>query len=197
MSQPIPMSFTFRLAKTADAEFIIRLRNNPTLNQHIHATSQELDKQVKWLEDYKVRERAGNELFFIFFEDNKPVGTYRIVDINRFSFTIGSWVFDSHQNRSLPKLVDLMMSDFGFRELKLPIMLFEVRKANLRVIENQAQKFPVCYKEDSLGYYYLIFAEKWLLGKANYMSTYGIPSDLYEHHFDRIVDYYRNRKLEV
>lgn len=197
MIQPNPISFTFRLAETTDAEFILRLRNNPSLNQHIHATHQELGKQVKWLEDYKVRERAGNELFFIYLEDNKPVGTYRIVDINRFSFTIGSWVFGSHQNRSLPKLVDLMMSDFGFRELKLPVMLFEVRKANLRVIENQAYKFPVCYKEDALGYYYLIFAENWPLGKANYMDAYGIPRDLYEYHFDRIVDYYRDQRLKV
>lgn len=188
------MSFQIRLAEISDAEFILKLRTNPKLNKHIHANADDLNLQIEWLKEYKIRESNGNELYFICMENGHPVGTYRIVNINSFSFTIGSWVFDKHEHRLMPKIVDLLMSDFGFTVLRKPFMLFDVRKQNQHVIDNQSWKMPTCYTESDLSYYYFIKSEDWPKGKENYMNHYGIIESEYKIYYTHLVDLYASLK---
>jgi len=56
-------AFGLRPVRDADAAFILALRSNPALNQHLHATSPRLEDQLAWLAAYD--ERAGDYYFVI------------------------------------------------------------------------------------------------------------------------------------
>ena len=48
-----------RLVREEDAEFIVKLRTDPKLGRYIHATDNNVEKQRKWIRDYKKRENDG------------------------------------------------------------------------------------------------------------------------------------------
>ncbi len=83
-----------RAVEVDDAEFILSLRTDSSLNQFISYTNPNLEDQVKWIENYKIREKSGIEYYFIVqdSEENK-FGTIRIYDFDEKSFEIGSWLF--------------------------------------------------------------------------------------------------------
>ena len=45
----------------ADAAYICALRSNPSLNRHLNPSTPEASAQLRWLEQYKTREQAGQE----------------------------------------------------------------------------------------------------------------------------------------
>lgn len=82
-----------RLVKEEDAEFILSLRANPRLSRYIHQTENDVVKQRNYIREYKKREEKGNDYYFIFFLDSKPVGVARLYNIEEMTFTFGSWLF--------------------------------------------------------------------------------------------------------
>lgn len=84
----------FRLVNEEDAAFILRLRTNEKLSRFIHSTDSDLEAQKEWIRQYKERETAGTEYYFIFFKNGIPVGLNRLYAIEEDSYTSGSWVFD-------------------------------------------------------------------------------------------------------
>lgn len=82
-----------RLVNEDDAEFIVRLRTDPSLGRFIHDTSSDVDLQVEWIHAYKEREAEGLEYYFIFYKDGKPFGVNRLYHMEREDrFTSGSWI---------------------------------------------------------------------------------------------------------
>jgi hypothetical protein len=49
-----------RLVEESDAEFILSLRTDESLNQFLSKTSTSLSAQIDWIRNYKIREEAGN-----------------------------------------------------------------------------------------------------------------------------------------
>lgn len=137
------MNYKIRLVEEEDADFIVGLRNNSKLNRHLSSTSARVEDQVKWIKDYKLKEKKKEEFYFIVFENGLRRGLYRIYKINCVSFIIGSWLFDSCENKVLPILTDLLMADIGYYELNKPILLLDVRKDNRKVIQYHALKHPL------------------------------------------------------
>ena len=175
------MNFEIRLVVPEDASFILDLRNNEKLNQFISPTSTNTQEQIDWIKAYKKREAEKKEFYFIVLEDGIKKGLYRIYNINDHSFTIGSWLFDSCKAIYLPILTDVVVSEFGFYDLKVPILLFDVRKKNKKVIRYHLLKKPLLYNEDESNNYYLLKLENWDKTREKIISTFNIPSNEYRH----------------
>lgn len=174
------MHYLIRLIEEEDAEFIVGLRNNPKLNRHLNSTSLKVEDQITWIREYKIREKKQEEFYFIILENSVKKGLYRIYKINAVSFTIGSWLFDSCNNKNLPIMVDLIMSDIGFYKLQKKVMLYDVRKGNKKVIQYHSLKSPFQYSEDELNNYYHITSDKWETARDNVISFFNINLNDYE-----------------
>jgi hypothetical protein len=183
-----------RLVEEDDASFIVGLRNNPKLNRYLSQTSANVNNQIFWIRNYKIKEKNIEELYFIVFENGLRKGLYRLYHINSASFTIGSWLFDSCENKNLPILTDLLMGDIGFYGLNKPVLLFDVRKVNRKVIQYHALKKPLFYNEDELNYWYLLKKNEWELSKMNVLSFFSINEDTYIE-FKALYNYYNNIKI--
>lgn len=83
-----------RFVNESDAEFVVKLRTDPKLGKYINPTSSDIEEQKKWIREYKKREQAGTDYYFIFFKDGEPVGLNRLYNIKSDIFTTGSWIFD-------------------------------------------------------------------------------------------------------
>lgn len=121
----------FRYVEESDAEFIISLRTNPKLGQHIHATSSDVSNQVEWIKKYKLREKENKEHYFIIQDKTgKQLGTIRIYDIRGNSFCWGSWVISPDAPKSTAIESALMIYEFAFYNIGFAKSHFDVRKDN-------------------------------------------------------------------
>jgi len=165
---------SYRLVDETDAEFIIELRTNPKLNKFLNYTSNSIEDQISWIKNYKYRESKSLEFYFMFLEDGIRKGTYRLYNINSYSFTIGSWLFNSCNNKLFPIYSDLLMADYGFYQLNKEILLFDVRKKNKKVINYHKLKNPIPYSEDDDNIFYFIQKKEWNNCKKNILDYFGI-----------------------
>lgn len=106
-----------RFVEEDDAAFIIQLRTDPILSRFLHATDSSLDKQKEWIRSYKERERKGEDYYFIFFKDGKPVGLNRIYSIHGTTFTTGSWLFSPEAPFECSIAASIMIRDLAFEEM--------------------------------------------------------------------------------
>ena len=120
----LPSDFSFekyglttRFVKEEDADFIIKLRTDPVLSRFLHATDSDVEKQKEWIRSYKERERKGEDYYFIFFKDNKPVGLNRIYSIHGTTFTTGSWLFDPDAPFECSIVASIMVRELAFEEM--------------------------------------------------------------------------------
>ena len=67
-----------------DAAFIHGLRTDPAYNTHLSPVTGTVDDQRAWIEAYKVREAAGEEIYYVIERrDGVPCGVVRLYDITR------------------------------------------------------------------------------------------------------------------
>ena len=144
-----------RLVELQDADFILNLRTNQKLNQYLSNTSLELSDQIKWIEQYKIRELKGIEYYFLAIdEDDIKLGTTRIYNIENNCFEIGSWLFSEIAPLGTSIKADLMAREFGFESLGLEYCKFEVRKANIKVLKYHYKFNPEIIGEDDSNIYF-------------------------------------------
>lgn len=171
------MSVEIRLVKTEDAPFIVDLRNNSRLGRYLSKISPNISEQEKWIIAYKEREALKKEFYYLISENGIKRGLYRLYNINRYSFTIGSWLFTKCEMLYLPIFIDIIISDFGFDVLGIPILLFDVRKENKKVIHYHLLKRPLIYNEDNMNLYCLLKRDKWEESKADVVKFFNISND--------------------
>ena len=82
-----------RLATEEDAEFIHNLRTDPKNSPFMHVDGCTVDTQRQWLKEYKKREDRGEDYYFIYYFEGKPIGVDRLYHIKEKEFHCGSWVF--------------------------------------------------------------------------------------------------------
>jgi RimJ/RimL family protein N-acetyltransferase len=125
-------SIRLRNVAPSDADFIVMIRTNEKKGRFISATSRDVSKQKKWLEDYLTSK--GQAYFLITDLDNNPLGTVRMYDQQGDSFCWGSWVVaedaPSHCAIESALLVYTYALNLGFKSAH-----FDVRKGNLSVIK--------------------------------------------------------------
>jgi len=125
-----------RLASVEDSEFILDLRSDPALNQHVSAVEKNLEKQIEWMLSYKERERNGSEFYFIIESiEGAPYGTVRLYDFKDGSFCWGSWMIRKGSPVYAAIESALTIYEFGFYTLKFQRSHFDVRKGNDTVVK--------------------------------------------------------------
>lgn len=118
-----------------DAEFILGLRNNETLNKYISSTSNSLSSQQQWISDYLVRYQVGLEAYFLIMNEGKARGTIRIYnyDANASTTTYGSWLLAPDSPASCAFSSTILNHDLCFNVLKFTRIIFDVRIDNKSV----------------------------------------------------------------
>jgi acetyltransferase-like isoleucine patch superfamily enzyme len=146
-----------RLVEVEDAEFILRLRTDAKLSRYISRTEPDIDVQVRWIEQYKSREEAGQEYYYIAEDQNgNRFGTIRIYNFNENSFEIGSWLFLPNSPLGMAVKAQFIGFETGFDILNAEYCRLEVRKKNTSVLRYFQEFEKVLVREDELNYYFTL-----------------------------------------
>lgn len=145
-----------RLVREEDAAFIVKLRTNPQLSKFLHQTNPDVSVQQEWIRQYKLRETKGEDFYFIFYSQDKPVGVIRIYDIDysKSKATIGSWVCELDLPLPIPVSTLIIGREIMFEILRVETDCFEVRKANKHVQRVHKMMGAEIVAEDKENYYY-------------------------------------------
>lgn len=144
-----------RLVREEDAEFIVRLRTDSKLGLYIHSTSSDVYKQVDWIKEYKKRETAGTEYYFIFSRHGDNIGLARLYNIQEDCFTSGSWLSCSTEV-GVGVLCDIISREVAFDLYPSSINYYDVRKENIKVIRYHQSYHPTLYTEDEENVYFYL-----------------------------------------
>lgn len=129
-SQVKGKSLIFRDATVADAELILRLRNDAQKGQFLSSTSNSVDAQRDWLNVYS---GSSGQAYFIIEHSGEAVGTVRLYDAKVNSFCWGSWIIAD----GLPSYVAvesaLIVYAYALDHLCFLNAHFDVRAANEKV----------------------------------------------------------------
>ena len=123
-----------RLAEPDDAAFILELRLDASKSKYLSPVPNDLAAQRQWLIDYKYREQAGAEYYFVIESlAQEPLGVVRLYDFQGESFCWGSWILKP----SAPALAAiesaLAVYETAFGTLGFTRSHFHVRKGNDKV----------------------------------------------------------------
>ena len=153
-----------------DAEFIWGLRNDPTYNSHLSAICGTAEGQREWIRNYKTREAAGSEYYFIIErrDDRTRCGTVRIYDIRDDQFTWGSWILDENKPRKAALDSAIQTYRFGFDILGLQKSVFDVRKENVHTLKFHDRFGAERTHEDDANIYYVVSCEDFKALEENY-----------------------------
>lgn len=165
-----------RLVQESDAQFILSLRTNEKLSRYLHATNNDLDAQVKWIQEYKKREEKGIDYYFIYSHEGKDFAVNRIYNIEQNQGTGGSWICKpgTEVEHSIATL--LIMRDILFETLELEYDIFDVRKGNKNVQKTHKLMGAKQTGETELDYLYS-------LNKDAYMTQKSMIIDLLNLHY--------------
>lgn len=107
-----------RLVNEADSEYILALRTG-SHTKYMHTVDADLEKQNQWTREYKIREAAGLDYYFIFYKENEPIGLNRIYEIRGDVFSTGSWTFGSNAPFGSAFLAQIILREIAFFDLGL------------------------------------------------------------------------------
>lgn len=135
MSEPAATSasVSFRLVGVNDAEYILKLRLHPELGRYLTPTDPSLEKQIQWLSEYKLRERAGTEYFYIIQNGATRCGGIRILMESDY-FEPASVILDANKTPTASTEAMLFVYQLGFEQWGFDKSLLTVRKENIRAI---------------------------------------------------------------
>lgn len=125
----------FRIVTTNDAKFLIKLRCDSSLNQYISKTSEKIEDQIIWLQEYKIRETSGLEFYFIIVYQGCDVGCVRIYDIQDDSFCWGSWIIKKGTPAHISYRSAMQVYEYAFQQLHFKKSHFSVEKENRAVCQ--------------------------------------------------------------
>ena len=159
-----------RLVNEDDAEFILSLRTDAKLSKHLHDTTNNVELQREWIRNYKIREKSGEDYYFIYTYKGKLCGVNRLYNIKEHSFTIGSWIFSPESPLGISIYADIILKELGFETFKYKFCLFEVRKGNIQVQKYHSRYNPEVIGESDLDIFYKLSKENFEENKVKYMN---------------------------
>lgn len=149
-----------RLIEKTDSEFVLKLRTDERLRQFISFTSPNIEDQINWINQYKKREAAGKELYYLYEDSNQtPWGTIRLYNFENERFTIGSWVCFPGNHDHIAVKAWLLAVELGFEKLNFKECMVDVRKKNIYVLYYLKLFKPTLIKADDLDYYFIFDKE--------------------------------------
>lgn len=165
-------TISLRLAEIDDAEFIFKLRVNDKLNQHISSFDGDVNSQKEWLNNYKEREKRGDEYYYIITRNDTglSIGTVRLYDFinNNESFCWGSWILNEDKTRSSAIESALLVYEIAFNKLGFKNCHFDVRKNNDRVIDFHIKSGAEIKNENDIDFFFVYSYESFLKFKEKY-----------------------------
>lgn len=163
-----------RLVSEADSEFILSLRTDKNLAKFIHQTENNLQKQLEWFKNYRVREAEGRDYYFIYFKDNKPVGLNRIYNVFEYYGTIGSWLCSPNNEIEVSLATHFLLHDIIFEEIGLDFTVFDVRKGNKHVWKLHKQTGAQQIGESEIDYYFVTTKTEYLKRRDNLLEILNL-----------------------
>lgn len=125
-----------RLVREDDAEFIVKLRTDKRLGRYIHATGNDVEKQREWIRNYKDRESAGSEYYFMYeTAAGNPLGVYRLYCISDQSFISGSWVFLPDAPMGASMVAFIIAREIAWNIVPQAVNLYDIKKENTSVLQ--------------------------------------------------------------
>ncbi|QXP83541.1 GNAT family N-acetyltransferase [Methylococcus sp. ANG] len=127
----IGRSLVLRNATVADAGFILSLRTDRSKSKYLSYTPPEIEKQIKWLENYATK---SDQAYFII-EDKfgGEIGVVRLYDQRGDSFCWGSWILKNNAPQSAAIESALIIYAYAISHLGFNQAHFDVRKDNKKV----------------------------------------------------------------
>ena len=150
-----------RFVEPEDAEFICGLRSDKNLNEHISKTAPDVDAQREWIENYKVREVAGEEFYFVIRHQLRDYGVVRMYDFKENSFCWGSWIILPSRPSGLVTYSAIMIYEMGFDILGFDQSHFDVRLENTRVIDFHLRSGAEPTVRDEVDQYFAFSKGAW------------------------------------
>lgn len=123
-----------RLVEPADAQYIISLRTNEDLSQHLHSTSDDLEQQIEWIKQYKKREQLGQEYYFLYEKDGNPIGLNRLYDISNNTGVTGSAICPKTNSPIDTLATIVLLYDIVFEEIGLDYVSFATDNDNVHAL---------------------------------------------------------------
>jgi hypothetical protein len=163
-----------RLVEVTDADFIVKIRTDSSKSRFISKTNSDVEKQKLWIIEYKNREKAGEEFYFIAIdEDGVEFATYRLYDKRDNSIEIGSFVSKPQYNNPINIIkVDVIIKGYVLEDLGFTKLKFEVRKENKSVVNYHKKFHPTLICEDKLNYYFVLEKEAFLANKKKFEKLF-------------------------
>jgi hypothetical protein len=176
MISPNNYNIKFRLVEETDAEFIVRIRTDINKARYISPTDKDLDKQKKWIKEYKKREATKEELYFIAIDENNvEFATYRLYNRTKKSIEIGSFISVPLYHNPINVIkVDIIMKAYIYDILYFENLIFEVRKANISVVNYHKKFGPTLINEDELNYYFSLDKKSFYSNKHQFEKLFRI-----------------------
>jgi RimJ/RimL family protein N-acetyltransferase len=140
-----------RLVTEEDAAFIVSIRTDKRISRYLSVVSSDENQQRLWIWEYKKREAANEEYYFIVMDEGqRPIGTVRLYDFVDTSFSWGSWVIipDAPVYSAIETVIAVY--DFGFRGLGFVQSHFAVRNENVGVLRFHKRFGAELVSEDHL-----------------------------------------------
>jgi RimJ/RimL family protein N-acetyltransferase len=144
----------FKQVQVEDAEFILSLRLDNSLNKYLNETSPDIEKQRQWIKEQQNKE---NDYYFIILnKDYEKLGTVGIYEINweKKTFNWGRWILKKSTSINVAVESMLLTYKVAFNELNLETALSDVRIENTTVINFHLSYGAFIYKVDKVNVYY-------------------------------------------
>lgn len=127
------VTVSFRPVEESDAEFILSLRLDPDLGRYMSPTDPSVEKQREWIAEYKKREAAGEECYYIVRNSGRNCGTVRMFPAGK-CFEWGSFILNGDTAPSAAIETAMFVYQTAFDLLNFEKSLFIVNKENIRAI---------------------------------------------------------------
>lgn len=163
-----------RLVNENDASFILKLRSDEKRSRYIHSTDNDVESQINWIRDYKIRESNGVEYYFIYEVDGVPFGVNRIYDMHDDHCTEGSWVCLPLEDSSKTIASALIIRDIIFEYFQFDYDLFNVSFGNNKVKKFHKISGATIIEESPIEYLFKLTRENYLENRQWFLQTYNL-----------------------
>ncbi|MBW6512830.1 MAG: GNAT family N-acetyltransferase [Desulfuromonadaceae bacterium] len=162
-------NINLRTVTTDDAEFILSLRSDSDRNKFISKVDNDIDKQIKFIIEYKIRELSKEEYYFVIESKNQELlGVVRIYDFVDDSFCWGSWIIKSGSPSYVAIESALLIYEVSFNHLMFNSSHFDVRRENTKVLDFHKRLGAKIVSNDQLNYYFKYDKSDYELIKLKY-----------------------------
>lgn len=157
------------LIEESDAKFICDIRNNYKARL-LNGSTIKLDDQIKWIKEYKHREKDELEFYFIFWDNKERIGTIRFIKMDEITFESGSWLFVDNIPFSVTIKAELFCKDVAFEYYNFKNCFFYMNKKNRQVINYHQMFKPDLIKEENEHVFYMLSREKYYQHRSRILS---------------------------